>query len=49
MASSMIDGFLAVAGLFATVVTMVWSVLVNDRVEAVQVAGGKPVALDRAA
>ncbi len=49
MTSSMIDGFLAVAGLFATVVTMVWSLLVNDMVEAKQVAGEKGTALNRAA
>ncbi len=49
MTGSMIDGTLAVAGLFATLITMVWSLLVNDTVEAKQVAGEKLAALNRAA
>ncbi len=49
MTGSMIDGTLAVAGLFVTLITMVWSLLVSNTVEAMQVAGEKAAALNRAA
>lgn len=49
MTASMIDGALTVASLCAMLVTMVWSFLVNDTVEAMQVAGNRPVMLTLAA